>query len=381
MRLHSTAESVENREISLLAIVETIIASSIAIYLSVKFNSFKWIAWSACIAPFLLLRTEESTNYGIDLFDKRVDWIRSKMFKSLYRIDFSWRMWFNVLYGLSIAFYFAIMPILVRFLSFIVAIWRHPLKSFSSIPENWIRATMSIDVCVPPEVVPGYEVQGPDDKMKFRHLRDLSLWEKGDYSVLKLLEAAVVIPTLILLFVPPLLYRWSMKATSIVYAPLLWIVRSSRGIADIPDSLKLIRKSDLMRIAVCYSTLVIIGFVLKLLLMMKWGNFVAWWNTTPLTEFLAIYVMPAEIPIWQLAAFINAFCAIGIFIYAKEASLRMDTGDPWSTKTVEAILRYSGLVRCALSLYMIVCTGYLTVQAATTWNLPKLGTKLFPWIN
>ena len=73
MRLYSTAESVDKGEISILAIVETIAATSLAIYLSVKFGSFKWIAWSACIAPFLLLRTEQSTVLGIKLWDEIAD--------------------------------------------------------------------------------------------------------------------------------------------------------------------------------------------------------------------------------------------------------------------------------------------------------------------
>jgi len=78
MRLYSTAESVDKGEISLLAILETILATAIAIYLSVTFDSFKWIAWSACIAPFLLLRTEQSTAVGIKRLDEHVQWIEDK---------------------------------------------------------------------------------------------------------------------------------------------------------------------------------------------------------------------------------------------------------------------------------------------------------------
>ena len=60
----------EKGEISLLAIAETMFATVFAIYLSVKFESFKWIAWSACIAPLLLPRTEQSTVWGIEQFDR-----------------------------------------------------------------------------------------------------------------------------------------------------------------------------------------------------------------------------------------------------------------------------------------------------------------------
>ena len=74
MRVLSTAESVDNGEITLLAILETIVATSVAIYLSVTFGSFKWIAWSVCIVPFLLLRTTHSTLLGLDLMKQYTDW-------------------------------------------------------------------------------------------------------------------------------------------------------------------------------------------------------------------------------------------------------------------------------------------------------------------
>ena len=70
MRLVSNKESVARGEVSILAIVETLLAIALVFYLSAHFNTLRWLAVAMCVSPLLLLRTAESTRLGIEWFDR-----------------------------------------------------------------------------------------------------------------------------------------------------------------------------------------------------------------------------------------------------------------------------------------------------------------------
>ena len=273
----------------------------------------------------------------------------------------------------------SVAAVCIRSSAVLMAVYKHPATSLSSIPKNWIRSVLCTDVHCLPEIIPKYNLQGSDSLCRIPIL-GAAMWESlrhGPRGIMFFVNAMLYFITII---VASFLYRWTMKSTAIVYTPLLWLVWSTfRKMPDIAAGLRRLRGGDLTKVVVFYSFIVIGGFVVKFILMVKWDNFAAWWNSTPLTDFLSIYVAPAEIPLWQLAAFINAFWAIGIFIFAGEALWGMDSGTPWSPKRVEFVLRVSSFGRCVLTLYTITCTVYLTVQEASSWNFPTLGTKLFPW--
>jgi hypothetical protein len=67
MRKVSTPESVKNEEISALAVFETALAVAVSAIVAYYTSSLKHIAIGAAIAPFLLLRTDESTNKIISI--------------------------------------------------------------------------------------------------------------------------------------------------------------------------------------------------------------------------------------------------------------------------------------------------------------------------
>src|SRR5271157_2153847 len=135
MLLHSTTESVDKGEISLLAILETILATAIAIYLSVKFDSLKWIAWPACVAPFFLLRTQDSIKLGFKLFLKigyqftdRIEKPRNEVRKAENRVNLIKSIGGQMLLTCSLVIGVA----LIRFVSVLLTCCRHPFISISS---------------------------------------------------------------------------------------------------------------------------------------------------------------------------------------------------------------------------------------------------------
>lgn len=234
-----------------------------------------------------------------------------------------------------------------------------------AIPRNCSRVAFSLDFCFPPELLPDHRKANFDSvKRGFRI--------QGITQVL----AIFLFP----LFLPALLYRWSLKATSIIYAPLVFVAHStfSEG-TDLRTKLEPIKRGDLSRIRVLYGVAAIAAFLVKLVLMVKWSGFAAWWNGNPITEFLAVYVAPAEIPKWQVAQFANSALAIGAILFARHALLRYELGHPFPDAPGKRILGFVSGLRWVLALYAIVCTGYITMRAARDWHLPALGEKWIPW--
>ncbi len=70
MRFHSTLESVEAGEVSVLAVLETVLAVSVALYVAFRFDYTMHIAFGAIVAPFLMLRTTRSTLLGVRSLDR-----------------------------------------------------------------------------------------------------------------------------------------------------------------------------------------------------------------------------------------------------------------------------------------------------------------------
>ena len=121
-------------------------------------------------------------------------------------------------------------------------------------------------------------------------------------------------------------------------------------------------------------------FVAKILLMASWGEFADWISSTSVGDFADVYVQPTVVPIWQISAFVNSILAIGLFLYAGIVLFRIENNEAWSATRAERVIRGTAFLRAVLTLYTISCTLYLTIQAASDWNLPQLGTRLFPWM-
>jgi hypothetical protein len=357
MRWVSSKESVAKGEVSVLAIVETLCAIALVFYLSSHFNTLRWLAIAMCVSPLLLLRTTQSSRMGIKWFNnwiKRLRWHVEKYGLLDGRLN-DFKAVAVFILGSAIGIFW------VRILATAYTAIGKPISALKAIPKNWGRVTFSLDFRNPPELIPGHPsanfasvIEGfrQDDTTRF-------------ISIL-------VVP----LFLPALLYRWSLKATSIIYAPLVFVARStfSEG-NDLRTKLELIKRGDLSRIRVLYGIAAIAAF----LVMAKWSGFAAWWNGNPITEFLALYVAPSEIPKWQLAELANSALAIGSMFFARHALLRSDLGHPFPETPVNRILGFVSGLRWVLALYAIVCTGYITMRAARDWNLPALGQKWWPW--
>jgi len=401
MRLISNNGSVARGEVSLLAITETCLAVALTFYLSAHFNTLRWLATATCLAPILLLRTGKSVELGVSIFDRLMRPIRDLSLRAMNGlagpiiIGRENHIPTAVAHTHRLFGYGTVLPLwAVSLFAALVArvtatIWAsitHPLTAFKAIPDNWARITLTTDICTPLEIVPGHPISGQaslqDQEPMFldQPSGDTPATGTALFMPSLLLPSVVIRLLTYTLAVPALFYRWSLKATSIVYSPLFFLARSTfhEG-TDFPTELKLICRGDFHRILEVYSRVSIALFILKFILMQIWQGFVDWWQIHPLSQFLALYVVPEEIPIWHLVHLLNSVLVVVFMFVARRALLRIELGLPLlKTANRRALGLINGL-HWPLAIYPIVCTAYITVQAARNWHWPSIGTKWVPW--
>jgi hypothetical protein len=386
MRWVSSKESVAKGEVSVLAIVETLCAIALVFWLSSHFNTLRWLAIAMCVSPLLLLRTEESTRLGIKWWDRfkgalsdNIRWLEDLWLlvphhNGIMRMPMALAVLLVFSLGSTIVAAFAIvLPLVVRMAAAGSATIQQPWVTLKTIPTNWFRITFAMDVSCPPEKIPGHSEENLSKDMR-------KLYEETNHVLLWPLRILGWPSMFAIFYLPALIYRWSLKATSIIYSPLVFVAHSTFSESkDLRTKLELIKRGDLSRIRVWYGVIAIAAFLVKLVLMMNLPGFADWWNGHPVSRFLAIYVAPAEIPKWQLAELGNSVLAIGSMLFARHALLRYELQHPWPEVPVKSLLGFVSALRWLLALYAIVCTGYITMNAAQHWRWPALGEKWIPW--
>ena len=160
MRWYSTPESFDKGEVSALAIAEVIVAITVAVGIAVHFDTLRHVAVSALIAPFLLLRTEESIRLGFRIWE----WLDDRWVKVFGKILDDLPMWLLAVLMLPLV----VLPIMLiaavaRFFSVAIAAVRNPIGAVRAAPSNWQRQTLCIDSAHPPELLPGAETSDRHD--------------------------------------------------------------------------------------------------------------------------------------------------------------------------------------------------------------------------
>lgn len=393
IRLVSASGSAERNEPSWLAIFETLLAVALSISLAVWLGTSRFFAISVCVAPLLLLRTNLSKELAVRLFDSFTEFGPGVKF---WQVVFDIPVLLHALLSLAATSIFQFIPditlgrrlgllvigpffflsllclsissyaLLARIVATVFGSLRHPLLTLSNIPSNWFRVTFCVDLCSVPELVPGHEVTLTN------------WWTAVNRRELETHRAVVAVFWLVpglAMFLPAVFYRWSLKATALVYMPLIWIAwTTGKQIKSIRREVEGLYQSSIASFVAAWSGFVIVTFAVKWLSLMFLGKFGNWWNDTQVARFLSVYVVPEEIPIWQLASFINAVLAFGLFLLAQQVLAWNVTG-----KQIFWTIRSTAFVRGVLTLYTVICTAYITLQALPELELPRLGTKLFPW--
>ena len=380
VRWCSTRESIEKGEVSVLAIVETLLAVALLVTLSLWLNTIQWLAGAVCIAPLLLLRTEDSTRRGLVWWNvlQKVHWFVHLVaicgFLSIAPVIWLYGWWSILILiffgGTVVAFVLFPAFLLIRIGATTLSVVRHPIQSCATIPGNWRRIVLATDTATAPEYIPGDDA-GP--------MNIINKWH-NENAFEKWLSA-----TAFLGFYPiTAAYRWSVKATCLIYLPLIWLVETARFFpASVREALDDYQASDWRRITLPVSALSIAAFLVKWLLVLHWNDFALWWDGNAALRLLKLYVVPQEMPLWQLASALNGGIAIYLWFYARAILRLLAKNRAPAETTVRGVWQTFTVISAALSLYTISCTllitwekGRLVENIGRIWH--SIGHKLLP---
>jgi hypothetical protein len=307
---------------------------------------------------------------------------------------------------------------------------RHPVYTVRSIPRNWMRACFSLDSATSPELVPGYNLllsEGSSstpatlllpirlDDVRYsvlaRELRAPMTWvimavtvaisaiviaawpfiyDAGTFNwsptcpmfvrVLVCLAffflslGILASPVRLLLYLPVYSYRMAMKATSILYFPLLWVVFQASFQSSTAEQLEVIRYSPYSGLRRVLSWLTILFIAAKIVLWSALINLSEAWRDWRLAAFLDVYVSPMTIPGWQLASLLNAVVTLLVFYgAARLLDYSRWHPSPIPDDTVRILIRVYIVLTGALSLYSTAANIYIVVRHKPFLHFPGIG--------
>ncbi len=388
MRLYSKTRSNKSFEISILAIIESAVAIAISLWFAWTHQSVLHILVTSLVAPFLLLRTEASTKLGLKYFDSvyggRISRKVLHLVTSILVLLIVIFLGLDPLVGLIILIFGAgivLVPILGSLVSRIASILKtfvqSPINSILEIPNNWYRVVFCIDSTSPPELVPGIEMikdeegKGRIFDFKLRNaLRDGLYALRRDSFSDKFLGFVWLLYIPILIF-PPLFYRWSLKSSSIIWLPLIWIINGNKDQNE-KENKKLqvqliwMRKSIWSKITAVYAFIVIFLFTaLPLLIKGKLQsiqeNLSEIPNGSGLNELLNFF-FAFQMHAWHWSRFFVAILTLVTFFYADKLLIKRSEIQQAGLTTAPFFIRFILLLRVPLSLFTIACGFYLLVK-------------------
>jgi hypothetical protein len=360
MRFHSTHESVQNGEITQLAIIECFVAVAIYIGIGVHFKTFRHLAVAVALAPLTLLRTDASVRWGLKTWGQAMHLV-DRLFDRPW-----WALW-AVIPGSFILFFAGAA---IRLSATVYWVFRRPLDTLGEMPQNWLRQSFCTDLFYPPEVVPLEAVYSdPTTTLTFKE--GIEAVQDADLKKIQDVTGAIALSmVLVILYLLPLFYRVSFKATSVAYSPFVWVAHATlRALEPIKLRLERITKGELEKTRRWVSGLVALALVTKIALVRGWIDVSAApaWLPRGLLESHAW-------PWWLVTLSMDALITFCLLWYADAALARLESKGAWRedliTKTVSSVafLRASlGIITMSHFFYVA-----LTTVAARHVKLPGL---------
>lgn len=349
MRTYSTPQSALNLEITKLAIVECIVAVLLYVGMGLHLGSFKYLAVAVVFAPLMLFRTEESAIWGLGVF--------SRIYKSAQQ----WPDWL---------FYFIVIvlgPLIgigIRITATVFWAIRRPLYTLQETPNNWLRQTVCTDFAHAPEAVPldavrGEEFDVPTFAGYIATLRDNTPFTVGVIYVF------LSIPFILVGWLPSLIYRISFKATSLVYAPLIWVTHVTlQNPLPLKARLERITKGELEKVRRGLSWIILSAVIAKLTLVFNLIDRTYFESRFPSSRIASNIVIPDHWPWWQLSLTTDALLTFFLLFFADAALTRIKNQHTWSDNFVLNIVTSASFLRAVLSVITMSYLFYIALLAA-----------------
>lgn len=385
-------------DISPLGIVETLLAISASLLLAVYLNDFTHIVVGTVLAPLFLLRTNDVNDRILRVADKYLRWINDFTFNWNEALRHSYELtkegatsWGRVrrlivfmkvgVMGLSDMILKTI-GILVGFQLIKLTLTAqyvicHPLLSLSVVPTNWRRIALSANCRQTPEVLPGIEDA------------DVAKYHFGWWRISSLDEVMFSIPEyerpdranlfFLWIWIPAFIAKLFFKSTTLFWSPLLWVAYPLHQTANIIASMRRMCDGAVYKVQRWYSFLIIAAFAAKILIFSAIVNRLEAISWQPLKEILWSLIVPDGIPPWQIAGVINAVITLVIYFVADYYVREFAEMNTMPGRKVKQAYQTALTVRNLLSIYIVICTGYILVQVGATVHWPPLQNRVFPW--
>jgi hypothetical protein len=416
----SNFESVKNDKASVVAIIETIIAISLSIYIWKYYDSFLHIYISLIISPFLLLKTKKSEIEALRLFSKFSELINfeynrivSYCFISLLYLPLGlifldkkyFTVYFSIIFFLILLlelfhrkiidrkfillvsiieiipsviftiFFLIILSIIIKVFS---TIKNFSFKSIKSIPINWKRIIFEIDIFYPPELLPGIEKCNYKNLESFRATNILIILKLTNISIFYKMFS---ISNYLLFLIPSIIYRYTLKATGLIYIPLIWLLPASKiSVVYMKESSKTLLSYIMFLYSlfvVFFLTIIPFFFQLKIINLIKDGRLPNFISYEMYNIFLAI-----EFNSWHLTRFLASIITIIIFIMFQKILINIEEDSNFNYKKYNWLMGLDSL-RKVFTVFTMICTLYLLYK---NLNIPDgyfqnliNNFKLFPW--
>ena len=296
MRLHSNIESSEAGEVTILAILECIIAVFIYASIGIYFKTYAFYYVAIALAPLSLLRTDRSS-------------FMAWSFGYTTRLFLTGR---GIIWRFILLWVFVI-PV-IRFVTIMQDLSKHPIEVIKSMPSNWRRQALCTDIFFPPEMFP-QENKYVNTNPFGMHLPTFNNLVKSFFKFTKgtpgSFSGRIISFLLFSIFLFPYLlsyiYRITFKSTSIVYLPFVWTASIKLNFTEEwPYPVKRILDSKFEETARSISKIVLISAILKFLTVLNVGPSSMLVNYFASSKVVNMYIMPDTYPVWQILLVFNA---------------------------------------------------------------------------
>jgi hypothetical protein len=415
MRFISNRDSSRLGEPSVLSIIETLLAMSISVGAGIYFDTWWHVFIGACMAPFMLLRTERSYEEAIGLWhliyaatEAATSGTKNLLAWSGKEHPRTWRVidrlpgW--LVYGVVLGITFIILPV-AEFLIFVGGTFAcaliatvyvalvAPITTLAAVPSNWWRVVVATDTATSPDIIPvpawAASGPGPTDVYTLLQKRYLPASFAGKLAVIWLRAWA----TLLILAVS-FGYRFSVKSTAIVWFPLLWALRPSKPPDRSWEAYLAVecdlRKPQLVAVwsGACLALLAMkyalwaFRYQMVTSLEALTSRLDAWGlgDAPGAVEWAAAVIRPGAIPLWQVATLINSILGIVFWWRVRTwlAEFHHAVGPP--DATIDRTINSTFFFRRLLTSYTVLCNGYIVYKVAEKLPVPEIGWKLVPWV-
>ena len=348
MRTFSTPQSALNLEITKLAIFECVVAVLLYVGIGLYLGSFKYLAVAVVFAPLMLFRTEVSALWGLEIY--------SKILGGLGRFP----DWVSV----PIALLFGpLIGVVIRIIATLFWAVRRPLYTLQETPRNWLRQTGCTDFAHVPEIVPLDALKG--DEFGVPHFASYIRLLRDDSLLFVVVAVTLTMPYILVGWLPSLVYRVSFKATSLVYAPLIWVTHVTlQNPLPLKARLERITKGELEKVRRGLSWLILTAVLIKLALLSALVDRTYFESKFPSSRIASTIVIPDHWPWWQFSLTIDALLTFFLLFFADAAITRIENEHTWSDNFVLNIVTSASFLRAVLSILTMSYLFYIAWLAA-----------------